>query len=224
MSAHFSENVSIVLGYGGNVQQPGLLNKYIRYDTLLIALNYFSFALAGLPYMGVGRNLGYRRSLFYSGKGFSSHFHLASGDDDLFVNEHATKTNTAVEYNKESHTRTAPKESFQKWFFQKKRHFSTSSHYKPAHKFLLGLEPAGRLVFYTTIVLSFIFIPEIKYYLLGVFVFRLILQIIVIKKAMNRLNEKNLLLISLLFDPVSLFINFILLLAGRFRPSNYQWK
>ena len=114
--------------------QPGMLNKYIRYDTLMIALQYFSYALCRMPYMGVGRNLAYKRSLFYSGKGFSNHFHLASGDDDLFVNENATKTNTAIEFSHESHTRTAPKESFDKWFFQKKRHFSTNKLYKPVHK------------------------------------------------------------------------------------------
>ena len=64
---------------------------------MMIALQYFSYALCGLPYMGVGRNLAYKRSLFYTGNGFSNHYHLASGDDDLFVNEHATKTNTAIE-------------------------------------------------------------------------------------------------------------------------------
>ena len=97
MAANFSADTSIVLGYGGYFPQPGLLNKYIRYDTLMIALQYFSFALCKIPYMGVGRNLAYKRSLFYAGKGFSTHFHLASGDDDLFVNENATKTNTAIE-------------------------------------------------------------------------------------------------------------------------------
>jgi len=59
---------------------------------------------------------------------------------------------------------------------------------------------------------------------LSLFAFRLIIQIIVIKKTMIRLNEKDLLLISLLFDLMSLFINFGLLVTGRIRPSNYQWK
>jgi glycosyltransferase involved in cell wall biosynthesis len=224
MSARFSEDVSIVLGYGGHFRQSGLLNKYIRFDTLIIALQYFSFALAHIPYMGVGRNFGYKRSLFYSGKGFTSHFHLASGDDDLFINENATKTNTAVEFSHESHTRTSPKESFDKWFFQKKRHFSTSGLYKPLHKFLLTLEPLSRLLFYAGFILTLIGMSDLQILILAVFALRLFTQIIVIKKAMINLNEKNLLLISLLFDPVSLFINFGLLMASRIRPSNYQWK
>jgi poly-beta-1,6-N-acetyl-D-glucosamine synthase len=223
MASNFTDKVSIVLGYGGYFAQPGLLNKYVRYDTLIIALNYFSFALSRIPYMGVGRNLAYKRSLFYSGKGFSTHYHLASGDDDLFVNEHATKNNTAIEFSCDSHTRTAPKESFDKWYFQKKRHYSTNKMYRPLHKILLSLEPASRLLMYLCLGIL-VCLPAFRILALSVFAFRMILMLIVIKKTMNRFNEKNLLLISLLFDLMSLFINFGLLLASRIRPSNYQWK
>ncbi|MFO7369193.1 MAG: glycosyltransferase [Bacteroidales bacterium] len=223
MSGHFSDKTSIVLGYGGYFPLPGILNKYIRYDTLMIALQYFSMALCRVPYMGVGRNLAYKKSLFYSGKGFSGHFHLASGDDDLFVNENATGTNTAIEYAHESHTRTAPKDSFEKWSYQKKRHFSTNTLYKGSHKFLLALEPFSRLIFYAGLI-ALLFSPVHRIWVLLVFGLRMIIQIFVIKKTMIRLNEKNLLLISLLFDLLSLFINFGLLLSSRIRPSNFQWK
>lgn len=223
MSSNFSDKVAIVLGYGGYFTQPGFLNKYIRYDTLCIALQYFSMALFGIPYMGVGRNMAYKRSLFYSGSGFSRHFHLASGDDDLFVNENATKNNTAVEVSLESHTRTAPKESFDKWTFQKKRHYSTNRLYKSAHKFLLSLEPASRLLFYASLIVL-MFSPGYRLWVLMIFGLRMLIQLFVIKKTMVKLNEKNLLLISLLFDFISLFINLGLLISSRTRPSNYQWK
>lgn len=223
MASNFSDKTSIVLGYGGYFTQPGLLNKYVRYDTLTIALQYFSMALFGLPYMGVGRNLAYKKSLFYSGSGFSRHYHLASGDDDLFVNENANKLNTAIEINKDSHTRTTAKESFDKWTFQKKRHFSTNSLYKFSHKFLLTLEPVSRLLFYTGVI-ALLFSPGYWLWALGIFTFRMMIHLFVIKKTMVKLNEKNLLLISLLFDFVSLFINFGLLISSRTRPSNYQWK
>lgn len=223
MSSHFSDKTSIVLGYGGYFQQPGFLNKYIRYDTLMIALQYFSFALCKMPYMGVGRNLAYKRSLFFSGTGFSKHFHLASGDDDLFVNENATKFNTEIEIEHQSHTRTAPKESFDKWFFQKKRHYSTSRLYKKSHKLLLSLEPISRLIFYATFITLLIF-PSYRPWVALLFGLRLAVQLFIIKKTMIRFHEKNLLLISLLFDMMSLFFNFGLLISSRTRPTNYQWK
>ena len=223
MASHFSESKSIVLGYGGYFEQPGLLNKYVRYDTMIIALQYFSMALCRIPYMGVGRNLAYKKSLYFAGNGFARHFHLASGDDDLFVNENANGSNTDVEFSHESHTRTAPKESFDKWFFQKKRHFSTNRLYKVSHKILLALEPLSRLIFYLSFIMM-LFNPVYRLWVLMLFGLRLLAQLLVIKKTMAKLNEKNLLLISLLFDLISLFINFGLLFSSRTRPSNYQWK
>jgi hypothetical protein len=223
MSGHFSDTVSIVLGYGGYFSQSGLLNKYIRYDTIMIALQYFSFALCRIPYMGVGRNLGYSKSLFFGGNGFSRHFHLASGDDDLFVNENANKHNTSVEFAPDSHTRTAPKESFSKWYFQKKRHFSTSKLYKPFHKLLLATEPVSRFLFYSSFAIL-LFQPAYRQWVLILFAFRLLVLLFVTKNTMVKLKEKNLLLYSLVFDVVSLFINFGLLVTSRSRPSNYQWK
>ena len=223
MTAPFSDKVSIVLGYGGFFPQPGILNKYIRYDTMMIALQYFSFALCRLPYMGVGRNLAYKRSLFYAGRGFARHFHLASGDDDLFVNEHATRTNTAIEFSHESHTRSTPKQSFDRWAFQKKRHYSTSKLYKSGHKVMLSFEPLFRFLFYTSFI-GLLLYPPLLQVALAFFGFRLLTQLFVIKKTMIRLNEKNLLVISLLFDLISLFINVGLYVSSRIRPANYQWK
>ncbi|MBN2481954.1 MAG: glycosyltransferase, partial [Bacteroidales bacterium] len=185
MVSNFTGDVSIVLGYGGYFPESGLLNRYIRYDTLFIALQYFSFAICKNPYMGTGRNLAYKKSLFYSGKGFSNHLHLASGDDDLFVNEHATGKNTALEFAMESHTRSNPKQTFEKWVFQKRRHVTTGRLYKAKHKFLLILEPVSRFLFFTGFVVL-LFSQVLWPFVLVAFGLRLLIQLIVIKKTMIR--------------------------------------
>ncbi|MBK9742055.1 MAG: hypothetical protein IPO94_03465 [Saprospiraceae bacterium] len=59
-------------------------------------MQYFTYAKSGLPYMGVGRNLLYKKSLFLAVNGFSSHQHLPSGDDDLLISDAANGSNTAV--------------------------------------------------------------------------------------------------------------------------------
>ena len=58
----FDEKTEIVLGYGAYSNKKGLINKMIRMDTLRIGLQYLSLAVAGMPYMGIGRNLAYRKS------------------------------------------------------------------------------------------------------------------------------------------------------------------
>ena len=121
------------------IKHPGILNKLIRFETFHTALQYLSYALAGIPYMGVGRNLSYKKDFFFRNKGFSSINHIPSGDDDLFINKVATKKNTAVVIDPEAITRSIPKTTWRDWRKQKTRHYTTAKYYKPKHKFLLGL-------------------------------------------------------------------------------------
>lgn len=86
LSAH-KDNAEIVLGYGPINSTSSWLNKWVQFETVYVAIQYFSFALWKMPYMGVGRNLMYKKSLFEKNSGFDRHQHLTSGDDDLFVNE-----------------------------------------------------------------------------------------------------------------------------------------
>jgi len=88
---------------------------------------------------------------------------------------------------------------------------------------LLTLEPFSRLCFYAGFTALLFYVP-LQIPVLAAFGIRLLIQLIVIKKAMMRLNEKNLLVISLLYDLSSIFINSGLYLSSRFRPTNYQWK
>src|SRR5690606_29597207 len=140
MSAHFEDQKSIVLGYGGyliNTRSP--LNKLIRFETLFTAIQYFSYATWGKPYMGVGRNLAYTSEEFFNQNGFAAHLHVRAGDDDLFVNGAANKMNTALCLSPAGITRSVPKEDLKSWFRQKRRHVSIATHYKREHKLLLGL-------------------------------------------------------------------------------------
>src|SRR5205809_1099854 len=111
MQEAYHDGVEIVLGYGAYHKRPGLLNKLIRFETIHSAIQYLSYALAGTPYMGVGRNLSYKKDLFLRNKGFSSINHVPSGDDDLFINKVATKKNTKIIIDPESITRSIPKTS-----------------------------------------------------------------------------------------------------------------
>ena len=138
MSSSYKQGIDLVIGYGGYCKAPGLLNRIIRFDTFFNAIQYISAALAGEPYMGVGRNLSYRKSLFFKNKGFANHNHLLSGDDDLFVNETAGNGNVAVQLHPDSFTWSVAKSTFGSWFRQKRRHQTTSAFYKPSHQLLIG--------------------------------------------------------------------------------------
>ncbi|MBK6264032.1 glycosyltransferase [Marivirga sp. S37H4] len=139
MAYCYGKDTKIVLGVSQYEKSTGLLNKFIRYETLQTAILYLSLALSGKPYMGIGRNLSYKRSLFLENKGFKEYLNITGGDDDLFVNKHANGTNTAICTDMQATLYSKPKTSWKDFITQKKRHLSVGKFYRKKDKFLLGL-------------------------------------------------------------------------------------
>ena len=142
------DNHDIVLGYSNYKKESGLLNKLVRFDTYLIASSYFAACQLGIPYMGVGRNLAYKKDLFFKNKGFANHINLISGDDDLFIQEVASKENTTILLDSDSHTSSLAEKNWKDWFSQKRRHYSTASRYKLNTKLYLIIDPLSTILFY----------------------------------------------------------------------------
>lgn len=206
MQQAFQGSTDIVLGYGGYKRSRGLLDKLIRFDAVQIAVQYFSFALAGIPYMGVGRNMAYRKSLFFENRGFISHYNISSGDDDLFINRVANKRNTKVVIDPDSFTMSEPKKTFSSWILQKRRHLSTGVFYRWQHKFLLGLYSLSSALFYALL----IWLLCIDYNILlvlALFFLRFSSQLFIFRKCMIRLNEKGLWIFVPFMEILILLIN-----------------
>jgi glycosyltransferase involved in cell wall biosynthesis len=210
MQSNFSEKTDIVLGVGV-YQKKGfsLLNQLIRFDTFFTALQYLSYSLAGQTYMGVGRNLAYRKHLFFDNKGFGSHNHIRSGDDDLFINEVAHKAKVNISVSADSQTLSAPKTSWNEWFHQKRRHLTTGPLYKTKHQFLLGTFMFSQLLFYPLLILLIVLQYNLPV-VVSVFALRFLIQIIVFGKVMKTLNQRDLLLLSPVIDLVLPFITLTL--------------
>ncbi len=220
MQDAYSDGTEIVLGYGAYHKKPGILNKLIRFETFHTAIQYLSYAMAGIPYMGVGRNLSYKKDVFLRNKGFSSINQIPSGDDDLFINQVATATNTAVVIDPEAHTLSEPKKTWGEWMTQKYRHYTTSRYYKMNHKILLGLYSLSLFLVYPLLAVSMIFfnwwIPLI------VFGIRFLIQAIVYYKGMKRLNESDLWPWFLFFD-IWIFFYFIFTLPAIWKAPRKNW-
>lgn len=199
MAEGFHEGKQIVLGYSPYVKHEGWLNKCIRYETFHTAMQFLSYALAKHPYMGVGRNLAYVRTLFNQNKGFSSHHHLISGDDDLFINQVANSKNTTIQIRTDSFTYSEPKKTSIEWRYQKKRHLSTGKYYRFKHQMLLGLYALSHFFFWLSLIPNIIF----HQYLIiaaGVFVTRWLILFIIQQSVMRKLKEKDLIPYIFLFD------------------------
>ncbi|MCL4281067.1 MAG: glycosyltransferase [Flavobacteriales bacterium] len=151
MAAGFKEGRQIVIGHSPYERQPGLTSLLERYDGFSKAVQYIAFAQAGLPYMGVGRNMAFTSDLFFGAKGQHRHRQLMSGDDDLFINEVARANNTAAMADGRSYMTTRATPDLATWFRRKRRHYTTARFYRFGHQLLLTLLPAARMVLWATI-------------------------------------------------------------------------
>ena len=224
MQRSFSENVQIVLGYGPYLKRSGWLNRFLRFEAFYTAIQYFSFALAGHPYMGVGRNLAYDRAVFQQAGGFSKHAHLASGDDDLLVNAVAHANNTAINLFPEARIYSLPITSWRGYYIQKRRHLSVGSHYRWQHQIALGTLALSHFAFYAASVLLLILSPGWWPLLTLNYLVRMSVVLLVAKGASKHLGEYDLLPFLPLLD--ALYLVYYLVFAPSLLTGSriQKWK
>ncbi len=184
----------IVLGFSPMIQQPGLLNKFARYETIMTAIQYGSGALLGSPYMGVGRNLMFKKHLFIDNGGHQQHLDIASGDDDLFIQSVVTKDNTTINLESESFVYSTSKTNLLPYFNQKSRHISTSVHYQRKHQIFLFLFVVVQLLFYGSLFAAIIAFPQLAISISLFLVVKWFIQFICIYTWFSKLKSSNLLL------------------------------
>lgn len=211
--SNYQSNKKIILGVGRYEKEKGVLNRLIRFETFYTALQYLSFAIAKLPYMGVGRNLAYHSEMFFNNKGFASHQHILSGDDDLFINEVATGKNTQVIVAPDAHTISKPKATFKKWMLQKKRHFTTGKHYKFKHKFALGMLQLSQFIFMGLFIALIIEVRPI-HLILGAFILRYLIQMLIFKLSSNKVGGKDLILLAPLYEVFFMIFNPLMVISN----------
>ncbi len=221
MQSHINPYKTVALGYSPYEKRSGLLNLFIRHETVYTAIQYLSFAVWGMPYMGVGRNLTYRKQLYTAAGGFSSHGDLASGDDDLFINEAADGEHVSVVFSPKTHMISEPKTTLKGYIRQKQRHMSTATRYQLKHVLMLGALSASHFLTYLLFV-PLLFYPELRIYAIELFLLRLLAAWFVYSVTALRLNDKWLMILYPMHD--LFFILYYLAFAPSvFARQRTQW-
>lgn len=213
---------AFVLGLSQYEKEKGFLNLFIRFETLVTAIQYLSFAAQRMPYMGVGRNLSYTKSMFLAVKGFHPFNKLIGGDDDLFVHLHSNSKNTEIVIIPDAQTRSIPKKTMEEWIHQKKRHLSVGKKYKSSTKIKLGLWHLTQIGFWWLLVPVLVFYsdPTIVLTIVGTRLFLLLLSYgYIIKK----IKDKIPLYLLPILDLTYTFYYFAIGLVS-LRAKSVQWK
>lgn len=223
MSGFKNENTEVVLGFSPYFRKKGLLNRMLRYDTLFNGLQYMGMAKSGHPYMGVGRNLAYRKQTFFEHNGFQGILNKQAGDDDLFINKISKKSNTCVVCNSDSITWSVPKVKWRAWLHQKRRHLSVSPHYRSLSKLRIGLEPVTRGMMYGLLIAGIILKGYFGYLVVALFLLRLIMQMSIINQAAKKLHIGTFGLGLVFYDIVLPIITLSILVSQSLRKQTLYW-
>lgn len=223
MSSQITMQKTIVLGYGKyETIANSYLNKVIRFETLITAIQYFSWAKTGRAYMGVGRNLAYKKEEFYNVNGFISHIHVRSGDDDLFINEAAKSRNTTIVYAAESFTLSKPKTTYKEWFIQKRRHIATANYYKTFDKIQLGVFYFSQFLFLILPIILLLW--EFEWILvLSLIGLRYLVTWLVIGFSAAKLKEKDVVYLYPIIELTLVFTQINIFITNVFSKP-VQWK
>jgi cellulose synthase/poly-beta-1,6-N-acetylglucosamine synthase-like glycosyltransferase len=219
---HQKKGTELVLGFSPSRKEKGFLNKLIRFDAFWVALQYLSFAKAGIPYMGVGRNMAYTKDAFFKVGGFRKHYHIKSGDDDLFVNEIARKNNVNIMLRPDSQVETLPKTTRLEWVYQKKRHFTTAPIYKFKHRFLLALWPLSVVLFYL-LCISLLVLNKFLLITLILLLVRTLILMVTFTRAGRWLGQKEISRGAVFYELIFLFIYPFIYLSGKIAKAD-KWS
>ena len=232
MRGYDSADKEIVIGFSPYFENETWLSSLISYETLFIGLQYMGMARAGHPYMGVGRNLSYRRDTFFNNNGFQGLLSVRAGDDDLFVSKvianhrksHRKSNNVSVVCNPEALTWSAPKRTWREWILQKRRHLSVSSFYTKSNKIRLILEPFTRGLIYLSLVMSLILGSHMLIAaVIGIWLLRLLVQWLVINHATRRLRLGYFGLEIILHDIMLPIITLYVLAVNAIKKQKNYW-
>lgn len=223
VASAFRPETEIVLGYSPYLKKRSLLNLLIRFETSHTAMSYLSYALKGDAYMGVGRNMAYKKELFFRNKGFAAHMHVKSGDDDLFVNQNATATNVNIVLAPTAIVYSAPKTTWKSYYKQKARHSGASTIYKKRHQRMLGIQLVSAVLFYVTLIAVAIAFPIFWYVPLTAYLLRLFTQWAIFSSIYRKLEVKELIWWLPLVDFIYYFYICINGLFSR-KKKKISWK
>jgi cellulose synthase/poly-beta-1,6-N-acetylglucosamine synthase-like glycosyltransferase len=227
IARHFSGRKNIVLGFCAFEKRSGFLNKFAAYDYFVSNLQTIAMALAKIPYGANGRNLAYHRSHFDSQKGYSKHRFLQPGEDDLFVNEVATKENVAIELSPESVVYTR-RDGLSEWKDFRMSRAVTHPFYKKGSVFIGQFEQWSRVFFIASFVACLVYDfcnPILYAAAILTFTSRIYTQFSIINKTAGYLKLEKYYSTLFFFDLIQPFVNLYFYFCGRFRgKKNYTRK
>ena len=190
----------IALAYSGMERKIGFLDFIIREYQFNKSLAWISSAIRGHAYAGSRHTLGFKKSLYFDVRGFN-HLDMNVGEDDLFVQQIATRDNVSVVLSPRATCTEFVWGGFKWWLRQTKLLRSTYRYYPKGVLRATRTELALRALFFIALLAALVVLPwKFKAIALAVALLRYLMVAFVFMRNTHRLGERRLLSKHFIYD------------------------
>jgi hypothetical protein len=190
----------IVLGYSAIKPMAGLGNYLMRMSNLQFSIYWLAQAVNRSTYRGIRHNIGFTKKLYFGVKGFT-HLSLNIGEDDLFIQRIAKRSNVSVVMIPKGRVLEQPWGGL-RWWLGRLRHYGQAWRYYPEWTLTEAKWDLGsQTLFFLTVLTALIFMPlEFKLATLVLFLLRYLIVVLRVRSIAKRVGEQGVALRYFIFD------------------------
>lgn len=209
IAAHFSSEVGAVVGYSPLKFPPGIAGRLKSLEALASGVIAAAFIALGKPFMATGRNLTYRKELYFQVGGFGESGKTPAGDDDLLIQSIASQAKVIYASSRDSMVPSYPEKGG--YLSRKKRHFNSARRYRPLF-ILLAAMVYALIAGFTALMVMGLAAGSIALLLAGLIAFQIkaLLDLSLLEIGAKKLNDSfraaDMLLAELLQIPYTLIL------------------
>ncbi len=212
----------IVLGYSGVVRQRGFQNFIFREYRFTESVAWLSSAIRNRPYSASRNALGFTKQLYFGVRGFN-HLNMNVGEDDLFMQQIASKDNVSVVLSPRATTTECVWGGWD-WWWRKTKIQQTTHRYYPKWAMVPTIsELVIRVLFFVAVLAAVVFMPwEFKLAALIVALLRYFVIMFVVVRNARRLGESGIAPLHFVYDLIEPLLRLTVALAS-YKKYKKSW-
>lgn len=223
------EGADLVIGYTGMDVEKGVAKKYIRCSRFASSIRFLSAAIAQRPYKGIYNNIGFKKELYFSHRGYT-HLRMTVGEDDLYVQRVAKHSAPQVVVAQKATMRQSYGGGMRWWWNEQKYRSYAFRYYPKSVKIRTFVDLFTRALFFKSAfsiaILALMGLIENYYVWIGtalLVLLRELILLLIIKKIAHKLCEIKIIWSYLLYDFVAPYAEALLAICRRISPPRTLW-
>lgn len=212
----------VVLGYCGVARQSGFKNFIFREYQFSNSVAWLSSAIRRRTYAASRNALGFSKGLYFGNRGFS-HLNMNVGEDDLFVQQIASRDNVSVVLSPRA-TCTERTWGGWSWWWRKIKTQHTTHKYYPKGAMATQIsELVLRVLFFAAVISACVFMPW-EFYIAAIIValLRYFFVLFVTVRNARRLGEGGLIALHFVYDFIEPLLRLFISLVSH-RKNKQLW-